>query len=276
MMKFTHLKAIVGAMALSIALAGTAQAQIVIASGTSDAGNVDIGESTVNGGPHVSGRVGFWVPALPTSPSQVFVDFQGLQGFVPPSAYTVTTVNNPTGTITDHSQYGRFDFTRASGANLYFGEWSQTGVATDGDHTVYYAGTGQTNVSTPIVAATATYSVVGINDYATNAAVLNTTGSGGSTFTAHFNGSNGGTLSGTLVGHQTVALSNVGISGATFGTANGGSASITPNGSSARSAVVNGAFFGSNAAALAGIATVSSERNLDTAFGGHQTSFVPD
>ncbi|EKU73366.1 MULTISPECIES: Slam-dependent surface lipoprotein [Sphingomonadales] len=269
-MKFVHLKAVVGAMALSASLAGVAQAQVVNGSGTSDPANVELGDSTVNGGPHVSGRVGIWVPNLGTSTPQRFVDFQGLQGFVPPSAYTVTTVNNPTGTITDHSRYGRFDFARANHANLYFGEWSQTGVATAGDHTVYYAGADKTDVTTPIAAATATYSVVGINNYAANPAVLNTTGTGGATFTATFNGSNGGSLSGTLVGHQTVVLTNVGISGADFGTAFGGSASITPNGSTLRSAAVSGEFFGSNAAALAGIATVSGERNLDTAFAGHK------
>ena len=49
-MKFVHLKAVVGAMALSIALAGTAQAQIALSDityATSDDTNVDIGVSNV-------------------------------------------------------------------------------------------------------------------------------------------------------------------------------------------------------------------------------------
>src|SRR3546814_7523062 len=57
----------------------------------------------------------------------------------------VQTCALPISDVDDHSTYGRFDFAKVGSYDLYFGEWSQTGSATAGDHTVYYGGTGATS-----------------------------------------------------------------------------------------------------------------------------------
>lgn len=257
-MKFAHLKAVVGAMALSLAMAGTAQAQIT--SGTSDSTKVRIDTSTVVGGPHSAGKVGIWVPALGTVPTRRFVDFEGLQGGPNPPANTVTTINNPTGTITDHSKFGRFDFSKVDGYNVYYGEWSQTGLASAGDHTVYFGGTGATAAGNVPTSGTASYNVYGLSNYAGN-------GQLSGTFNANF-GTN--TLTGSIssatyalnIGTATIASGGFTGSGATA--SNPATSTTLATGGS-----VSGKFFGSAAQALAGIATFSN-RQYNAAFGGKQ------
>lgn len=266
-MNFVHLKAVVGAMALSVVLAGTAQAQLVIASDTSDSTKVQIGESTVAfpGSPHTAGKVGIWVPALPAAaPNRWFVDFEGLQGTATPTANIVTTVNNPTGTTTDHSQYGRFDFSKVDGYNIYYGEWSQTGSATAGDHTVYYGGTGaSTAASVNALTGTAVnYNVYGLSNYAGN-------GQLSGTFTANFVND---TLTGSIqsanykVDIGTADILGAAIDGVDARAYNLASSTTVPV---ASNGVVSGQFFGSAAQALAGIVEFSSSQ-YDTAFGGKQ------
>ncbi|MEG3150985.1 Slam-dependent surface lipoprotein [Sphingomonas sp. ZT3P38] len=256
-MKFAHLKALGLALALSSALAGTAQAQVV--GGSSDATKVKIAASTVVGGPHSAGKVGINVPALL---STQYIDFQGLQAVLGSDGNGVTTFTSTTGTITDHSQYGRFDFAKVSGQDIYFGEWTQTGSASAGDHTVYYGGTGA-STSVPS-SGSATYSVKGISDYQ-NRGIL--TG----TFTANFTGS-GGTLSGSLANSGSTYGVNIGTANiTTSGTFSGSGASATGSGGAplASSGVVSGRFFGSNVNALAGLVAFSgANRQYSTAFGG--------
>lgn len=254
-MKSAYLKAIAAAFTLSTALAGTAQAQVVGAS--SDTAKVKIAASTVSGGPHVAGRVGINVPSLT---SVQYVDFQGLQAYAAADANGVTSVAQVTGTVTDHSKYGRFDFAKVGTQDVYFGEWSQTGSATAGDHTVYYGGTGQTS-AVPNSGA-ASYSVKGISDYA-NKGIL--TG----TFNATFTGGGTGILTGSLSnasGSYGVNIGTAGISGGAFSgttaTATSGATTVATNGA------VSGSFFGTNADALAGIVNFASARQYNTAFGG--------
>lgn len=267
-MKFTHLKAVVGAMALSVAMVGTAQAQIVLAditSETSDPGKVEIGVSTVAGGPHSTGKIGIWVPNLPTSPSKSFVDFDGL---VPSStaANAVVTINNPTGTITDHSQFGRFDITQVDSRDLYYGEWSQTADASAGDHTVYYAGTGATTdaAANALTGTAVNYNVRGVSDYANN-------GQLSGAFTANFVAD---TLTGSIQSNTyKLDIGTAGISGASFiggdAVASARAVSTDPFVAVATDGIVSGHFFGSGAEALAGVALFAN-RQYDTAFGGSQ------
>lgn len=256
-MKFAHLKALGLGLAVSAVMAGTAQAQVV--GGSSDTSNVKIAASTVVGGPHTAGKVGIWVPNLT---STQYVDFQGLQSVLGTDANGVTTFINTTGTVTDHSKYGRFDFAKVSGQDIYFGEWSQTGSATAGDHTVYYGGTGASS-SVPS-SGSATYSVKGISDYQ-NRGIL--TG----TFTANFTGS-GGTLTGSLANAASTYGVNIGTATiATSGTFTGGGATATGSGGTtlASSGLVTGRFFGTNVDALAGLVSFSgTNRQYSTAFGG--------
>lgn len=172
-MNFAHLKALGLALALSSAMAGAAQAQVV--GGTSDSSKVTIAASTVVGGPHSAGKVGIHVPNLAAGQ---YIDFQGLQSVLGTDANGVTTFTAVTGTVTDHSQYGRFDFAKVSGYDIYFGEWKQTASVSAGDHTVYYGGTGA-STSVPS-SGSASYSVKGISDYA-NKGIL--TGTFNATFT---------------------------------------------------------------------------------------------
>ncbi|WP_176400219.1 Slam-dependent surface lipoprotein [Sphingobium sp. Z007] len=264
-MKFVHLKAVVGAMALSIALAGTAQAQIALSDityATSDDTNVDIGVSNVPFGPHTSGKVGITVPSLN---GLFFVDFEGLQNASPPVVVNagepgVTTVNNPTGTVTDHSQYGRFDLTKVDGQNVYYGEWSQTGSASAGDHTVYYAGTGGTLAANVPTSGTATYSVQGLSNFASNSQL-------NGSFNANFGA---GTLTGSISSaNYALNIGTANISGSGFSGAGATASNPSTSTTLATGGNVSGSFFGSAAQALAGVATFSN-RQYDAAFGGSQ------
>lgn len=250
-MKYAHLKALGLALLGSIVLAGTAQAQIV--GGSSDTDKVRIGESTVNGGPHTAGKVGIHVPALRAGQ---YVDFQGLQRVIPADLNGVVTYTDTTTSTPRHNAYGRFDFAQVSSHDVYFGEWSQTGSATAGDHTVYYGGTGASS-SLP-TAGTATYAVKGISDYQ-NRSIL--TG----TFTADFGNQ---TLTGAI---QSSGGYKVNIGTASIdGTAIVGNSAVASQGSStlASGGAVNGQFFGTNGSALAGTAAFAGARQYDTAFGG--------
>jgi hypothetical protein len=257
-MKRTYLRMMALATVATLAIAGGAQAQIAGAS--SDTNNVNIGPSTVDGGPHRSGRPGIGVPntGLVTR-----VDFEGLQASSPPNADGVTTITRITGTTTDHSRYGRFDFAKVGSADLYFGEWSQTGSATAGDHTVYYAGT--TTGTTVPTSGSATYAVRGISDYANKGLLTGT-------FTANFASGSSGTLTGSIANSASGYGVNIGTASinadATFG---GNGASATQSGTTVASGgAVDGRFFGANAAALAGLVNFGSgsERQYNAAFGG--------
>jgi hypothetical protein len=202
------------------------------------------------------------VPNLPTSPTRLFVDFEGLQGGPNPTANIVTTINNPTGTITDHSQFGRFDFSKVDGYTVYYGEWNQSNDASLGDHTVYFGGTGATS-SVP-TSGSANYNVYGLSNFKDNGQ-LSTVG----TFTADFaNGEVTGKLASAsyAVDIGTAYITGSGFNGATaeaFTVSGGVETSV------ANSGVVTGQFFGTTAQALAGIVEFSN-RQYDTAFGGKQ------
>ena len=246
--------AFTAAMAAAALFAGAAHAGVNGES--SDASKVRVGTSNVDGGPHVSGRPGISSIGMGL---QALVDFQGLQLSSPPDANGVSSVEFGTGAPQDHSNIGVFHFSKVSGANVYFGEWSQTGNMAQGDHTVYYAGDdgGSTTVPT---SGFATYSVNGVSDY-DNKGLLS------GTFFASFAGA-GGTLAGSISNSASGYGVNIGvanISGATF---SGNTASATQSGVTVASGGdVSGRFFGAGAAALAGIATFT-DNQYDTAFGG--------
>lgn len=260
MMKFTHLKAVIGTFALSVALAGAANAQTI--TGSASKSQVNIGLSTVNAPPvHVQNRVGIGVP----STGAQRIDFQGLKAIL--GGNTVTTFINTTEAETDHSQYGRFDFAQAGSQDVWFGEWSQTGSASAASHTVYYGGTGaSTFANVAAQSGTVSYAVNGIGNYATRGLL---TGQ----FTANFDGLGGGTISGNVNNGVTngyaVNIGTATISGATF---SGTGGSVTSGGSTlASSGAVKGQFYGSNVNALAGYVTFASTQ-YDTAFGGTRTT----
>lgn len=248
------MKTILLAGLATILTSGAAHAQF--AGGSSDTDKVTVGVSNVDRGPHVAGRAGIGVP----STGEQRVDFQGLSRYALPDLNGVRHLDMSTNDTANHSSYGDFRFARVGSADLWFGEWSQTGSATAGDHTVYYVG--NTSGTTVPTSGTATYAVKGISDYA-NKGVL--TG----TFTANFGSGTSGTLRGSLSNASTGAGVDIGtarIIGATF---SGQAATATQSGTTVASGgAVNGRFFGADAAALAGIVKFADARQHDTAFGG--------
>ncbi|NKJ01304.1 Slam-dependent surface lipoprotein [Novosphingobium sp. SG707] len=251
-MKLSNFNRIAIALAASTAFAGAAHASI--AGESSDTAKVVVGTSTINGGPHVSGRPGIAVPATGLTN---LVDFQGLQSSVGTDSNSVSTINSGTSAPTDHSNLGVFHFAKVGTANLYFGEWSQTSSVSAGDHTVYYVGDdgGTTTVPT---SGTATYSVKGISDYANKGLLTGT-------FTANFGAA---TLTGSMANSGSGYTVNIGTADIDGVNIIGDGASATLSGSTVASGGnVSGRFYGSNAAALAGIVTFSSKQ-YDTAFGG--------
>lgn len=251
----THLKLAAAALLASVAFVGSAHAQVVGES--SNTAKVKIDESTVNGGPHSSGEVGINVPALT---STQYIDFLGLQNVLGTDGNGVTTFTATTTDVDDHSTYGRFDFAKVGSYDLYFGEWSQTGSATAGDHTVYYGGTGATSSGNMPSSGSANYTVKGISNYASSGTPLS------GTFTANFGA---GELTGSIqnsalkIDIGTADIFGSAIAG--FGTATATNPSTTAT--LASNGDVSGQFFGSAAQALAGIVSFSSNQ-YDTAFGG--------
>lgn len=238
----------------TVLTSGTAHAQF--AGGSSDTEKVTVGASDVNGGPHVAGRAGIGVPGT----NGRRVDFQGLSVYAAPDLNGVRHLNMASSDVADHSSYGDFRFARVGSADLWFGEWSQTGNASAGDHTVYYVG--NTSGTTVPTSGTATYSVKGISDYANKGALTGT-------LTANFGSGTSGTLSGSLANSATGAGVNIGtarIIGASFA---GNGAVATQSGATVASGgAVSGRFFGASAAALAGTVKFDVARQHDTAFGG--------
>lgn len=245
------MKAIYLSVLATSLLSVSALSQAAVIGNQSSSTKIEIGTSNVPFGPHSAGLPGVGVYTTGLSAK---VDFAGLSNYssVSNGVYTLNApinVDEP-----DHSGMGVFNFAKVSNANVYFGEWSQTGTTSDSSRTVYYVGD-DTGTSVP-TSGTATYSVSGINEYSGSNLMSGT-------FTANF-GTN--SLSGSLSNSGLA----VNIGSASFDSA-GNITSSTANANGAAGFVsggdVTGNFFGSNAAALAGIATFSN-RDYDTAFGG--------
>ena len=174
------------------------------------------------------------------------VDFQTLQRYAPANSHGISSLSyNAQYMPKTHEKMGVFNFAKVSGADVYFGEWSEKGKFKDGTHTVYYAGDDKgTTVPT---SGSATYAVKGISNYASKGVLSGT-------FEADFMG---GLLTGSLSNGKSGAdrysldIGDVDILG-TLLSGNGakvtyGNEPAVPNG------VVRGRFFGANAKALAGI-----------------------
>ena len=167
-------------------------------------------------------------------------------------------------------QPGFFNFSKVSGADVYFGEWSE-GSASHATHTVYYWG--KSSRTTVPTSGFATYSVKGLNDYYYKGVLSGT-------IYARFIGT-GGILRGTLKNNPASALAtnnnardpyqhtlDIGtarINGVNFS----GTDAMAAYGSNVvTGGKVSGRFFGVDAKALAGIATFPGNKQFDTAFGG--------
>lgn len=178
--------------------------------------------------------------------------------------------------VPDHSTLGKFSYKELPN-NVYFGEWHQasTTSSSDKDRTVYYVGKND-GLSVP-KSGTATYNVVGINQY--NGQVGNVwNGWTGNSTTAAANNLLTGTLNAdfaakTLKGNLTRAVNGganvtntLSIDGS-FKTRNLGEITGTAVANGNVKGDIKGQFFGVNANSVAGVATFA-DKKFDTAFGG--------
>ena len=256
--------------ALAVALfAGPAHAGVI---GEASYSNVKVGASTVPSrphSPHKLGRPGIKAMSLEGKVRRNgFVDFQGLQAELPADSHGVSTVRyNARYMPSTHEKMGVFNFAKVSGADVYFGEWSQTSNVADGSHTVYYAG--DTSGTTVPTSGTASYAVKGISNYGSRGVLSGTfyatfSGSSGSLEGSLSNGKSGADRYSLDIGYVNTAGALLYGSGAkaTYGSNQSLNSGVVTNG------VVRGRFFGANARALAGLVSFKDNRQFDTAFGG--------
>ncbi|MGO2353930.1 MAG: Slam-dependent surface lipoprotein [Marinomonas foliarum] len=239
----------------ALTLSNATNAAVVGAS--SNTSHVQIAASEVNGGPHTSGLAGISIEATGLGTE---VDFQGLTAYSPADTNGVNQLNyayDSEEAPATHASLGVFNFAQVGTSDVWFGEWSKTGDNTATSHTVYYSGA-NADTSVP-TSGTATYAVVGINNYdGTAASLLN------GTFTADFGAA-------TLTG----GMSNSSLTkGVNIGTANINSdASVTGsnaygafNGTTVTGGTVSAQFYNGQAD-LAGLVDFAGTQ-YDTAFGG--------
>ncbi|HHR6035822.1 TPA: Slam-dependent surface lipoprotein [Providencia alcalifaciens] len=177
------------------------------------------------------------------------ISFSGLTRLVmfPKEGNVYVVPRTPHGNV----DMGKFQFSKIADAEVYYGDWSQTGDSEDDKHTAFFSGKDATT-AVP-TEGKATYTIAGINQYD---GVKKLSG----VFEADF-GDKGYT--GSLQGENLkIALEG----------------QIHDAGSFSGSAIANdtvsgmsyGRFFGENAEHVGGVAVFNSEHQYDTAFGGSQ------
>lgn len=230
----------------AFSLAGQAQAAVV--GGSSNENQIIAGESQVNGGPHTAGLAGIAAASININ---LAVDFVGLTGY---SSFANDVYSLGSG---GHSSMGEFNFAQVGTDDVWFGEWSD---GTDSStRTVYYSGA-DADTSVPS-SGSATYTVVGINNYDGNAdSLLN------GTFTANFGA---GILTGSIVNADgfgvNIGLANINSDASISGT----TATASQSGSTvATDGAVSGQFYNGHSS-LAGLVDFAGTQ-YDTAFGGSQ------
>lgn len=230
----------------AFSLAGQAQAAVV--GGSSNENQIIAGESQVNGGPHTAGLAGIAAASININ---LAVDFVGLTGY---SSFANDVYSLGSG---GHGGMGAFNFAQVGSDDVWFGEWSD-GVDSS-TRTVYYSGA-DADTSVPS-SGSATYSVVGINNYnGTAGSLLNgtfTADFGANTLTGDMSNSNGLTID---IGTASIN-SDASISGSNA-TASFFSATVSSNGA------VSGQFYNGHSS-LAGLVDFAGTQ-YDTAFGGSQ------
>ncbi|MEY0452511.1 Slam-dependent surface lipoprotein [Proteus terrae] len=201
-------------------------------------GEPGVGISTVGGGK----KIGF---ASLTSPRMSGgADSNGI--------YTIQPNES---TPASHSNMGVFHFAKITDANVYFGDWAKTTSATDATHQTYYVGK---DVTTTLPADSATYTVTGISQYSGSNLLSGS-------FDVDFSQKK---IEGSLTNSQRT----VDLAGGNLYTANNEVTFSADANEGSTSGVVEGAFFGESAEALAGIVVFSSDHKKDISFGGTKNS----
>lgn len=154
-----------------------------------------------------------------------------------------------------HSDMGVFHFAKITDANVYFGDWAKTTSATDATHQTYYVGK---DVTTTLPTYSATYTVTGISQYSGSNLLSGS-------FDVDFSQKK---IEGSLTNSQRT----VDLAGGNLYTANNQVTFSADANEGSTSGVVEGAFFGESAEALAGIVVFSSDHKKDISFGGTKNS----
>ncbi|MBI6548091.1 Slam-dependent surface lipoprotein [Xenorhabdus lircayensis] len=231
------------------ALGFMAQAQAAVGFGQSQeetTPRIKVGATQPGSGPHggKGGEPGIGVSSV--YGGQI-TGFAGLTSMAPADSNGIHNISMA-GAPGSHGGMGVFHFSKVANADVYFGEWSQTGQASDNTRTVYYAGKDiTTNIPTD---GTATYTVTGINQYSDDNALSGT-------FTADFGEK-------TLIGSMANTAMTIDIDASIGADAEFDGAAITDD----LVGKTSGHFFGDSASSLAGYATFEGDRSKDTAFGG--------
>lgn len=197
-------------------------------------GEPGVGISTVGGGK----KIGF--ASLTSARMSGGADSNGI--------YTVQSNHQ-------HSDMGVFHFAKITDANVYFGDWAKTTSTTDATHQTYYIGK---DVTTTLPTDSATYTVTGISQYSGSNLLTGT-------FDVDFSQKK---IEGSLTNSQRT----VDLAGGNLYTANNQVTFSADANEGATSGVVEGAFFGESAEALAGIVVFSSDHKKDISFGGTKDS----
>lgn len=249
---------------LSLATVTTAQAANVVGAVGTQTGDkyIAVGKSNVPvPGFHTMGKAGIGVSTTTLLGTSAKVD---LEGIALNSSHTtqyatsgVTVYHNAKGNgdIT-HENVGTYNFVQVGDADVWFGEWSSTGAGGNwADRQAFYVG--DLEGTTVPTSGSASYSVKGINKFTGNNVLSGT-------FTVDYSARK---LSGSIENSDLlIELGNdVRYSS--------GSAKFSGSASAFGAAGdfdgnVEGHFFGSNAAGLAGVTRFAHKPEYDTAFGG--------
>ncbi|MEQ5136215.1 MULTISPECIES: Slam-dependent surface lipoprotein [Providencia] len=243
--KVTLIAILAGVSAYASAVTESAQSQTY----ETERSDITIGETQVAHGPF-GGEEGSPGVGYRYKSEGKRISFSGLTKMImfPKEGNVYVLPRTPHGNI----DMGKFQFSKIADAEIYYGDWSQTGEEDDAKHTAFFSGKDATT-AVP-TEGKATYTIAGINQYDGEKQLSGT-------FEADF-GDKGYT--GSLQGQNLkIALEG----------------KIQDAGSFSGSAVANdtvtgmnyGRFFGENAEHVAGIAVFNSNHEYDTAFGGSQT-----
>ncbi|MEQ4673136.1 Slam-dependent surface lipoprotein [Providencia vermicola] len=209
--------------------------------------DIRIDKTEAMGGPHggVAGAPGIGYRGTHNGKTIAFLGLKNLVTQKPDNVYLLESGGSP------HGGMGKFQFSQVADAEIYYGDWSQTGVNGDSTHTAYFSGN---NASTEVPTnGNAVYNIAGVNQFDGEGKLTGT-------FNANFENK---TYEGLLEGNelkQSMA-GDIFEDGKFAGTAK----AISHDSISGESM---GQFFGENVEHVAGITSFKDNHELDTAFGG--------
>ncbi|WP_066749636.1 Slam-dependent surface lipoprotein [Proteus myxofaciens] len=212
------------------------------------------GSDSISRGPHATagGEPGVGVSSVYRGTKIGFASIVSHSTADEKGIYTIEANEN---TPRSHRNMGVFHFAKITDANVYFGDWAQTSSVTDATHQTYYIGK---DVTTTLPTDNASYSVTGISQYNGNNLLTGT-------FDVDFSQKK---IEGSLSNSdRTITLE----SGNLYHANNEVTLSATAK-EGEITGEVEGAFFGEEAQALAGMMVFSSDHTKDIGFGGVKNS----